>query len=73
MDFFLDGVPDDSGASVGVLETGQIIFDVQLTTDYQNAAWRGRQVLNPGETLRLVIGGSTNVSVSVSGYLLTLP
>jgi hypothetical protein len=37
----------------------------------QYQQWRGRQVVNPGETLVAFADGSR--SIMVSGYLLTLP
>lgn len=35
--------------------------------------WRGRQVVNEGETIETSSGGSGLCSFAVSGYLLTLP
>jgi hypothetical protein len=57
---------------VGVLEIGGA-FMYQHFGDAGWVGWRGRQVVNEGETIQ--VGGNTESvqSIQVSGYLLTLP
>lgn len=51
---------------------GQTIFhDSWGAPDQHNAAWRGRQIINPGDSFS--VRTTDNVDVTVSGYLLTLP
>jgi hypothetical protein len=51
--------------------TGNVIFYWTWAAGLkQSAMWRGRQVLNPGDTLTVEGGG---VDVMVSGYSLSLP
>lgn len=48
------------------------LFVAQSSTYLDYHAWRGRQVVNPGETLQVSQSG-INWGYAVSGYLLTLP
>lgn len=53
---------------------GQTIFYGNVAaTSKSNAQWRGRQVLQAGETITITVGASTDWDVTISGYLLVAP
>lgn len=53
--------------------TGVVVFFGNLSSGIPTLEWRGRQVWNEGEGIEVSAGGSVDVGITVSGYLLTLP
>lgn len=61
-------------ADLYVVMTGVIVWYQALETmslPGVSAAWRGRQVIDPGDTLQFIT--SELLGIKVSGYALTLP
>lgn len=55
-------------------DLGQGLYVVTNTIGTPSCAqWRGRQVVNPGESFSVTVSGGGNADYALSGYLLTLP
>lgn len=58
------------------LTVGAVSYPIaswETTSGLPNAQWRGRQVVNAGESLGWASSGTGSASFLISGYRLTLP
>lgn len=67
------GSPTDTAVSVFDAATNSTITYHLFLNPFEEHHWEGRQVVEPGATITAQTAGSQDVSVRVSGYLLTLP
>jgi hypothetical protein len=73
VDGFIDAYSGLTALAIDGVGGATIAYWSVASGTFQTIQWRGRQVFNPGDIIGFLQTGADPVSVSASGYLLTLP